>query len=138
MMPKFVAHRFEVRRELAGALSLRLIANQKEYRFDIAEHAVPQIREHLIRAFQLADPPRASADIPATAESPPGDTGVHNELRNFAVNAEPGRDWISLKFEMSNGGSIDMALPISIMELFFEAIGKGITVSKSEPTATRQ
>jgi hypothetical protein len=137
-MPKFIAHRFEVRRELSGSISLRLSANQKEYRFDIAEHAVPQIREHLIQAFQLVDSP-SSLTMPPAAESTPQDRGTQNTLRKFDVTANPGSELISLRFEMATAGSlIDMTLPIPLVEMMFEAIGKGLTIARSEPTGTRQ
>jgi hypothetical protein len=136
-LPKFIAHRFEIH-QLSGSISLRLTAaNQREYRFEIAEHAVPQIREHLIRAFQLVDPPQ-HLNTPSAIESTPQDKGAQNELRNFVANAEPGRELISLRFEMAAGGAIHMTFPTPVVEMMFEAIGKALTVAKSEPTETRQ
>jgi hypothetical protein len=134
---------------LAGVISLQFQTSHG-HTFDItlansdAEGMVAAIRGALETAPHGNNPPEslgknaAQRFSVAVAGSEPGGMAARNSLQNFAVNAEPGREWISLRFEMANAGLIDMALPISIIELLFEAIGKGLTLAKSELTGTRQ
>jgi hypothetical protein len=91
-----------------------------------AEAMIGTVRQALETANQ-SNPPESS------------DAAAQNVLQKLDVTANPGSELISLRFEMSTrGGVIDMTLPIPIVEMMFEAIGKALTVAKSEPTATRQ
>jgi hypothetical protein len=134
-VPKMIATTFRIRREATGQVFLDFTTDRKRnFTFEISESAFPVLRKHLIKALNLPRP----VDVDPTKSGPP-DMEAPNLLQKIGATAEPGAEWISLKFEMANGRSFDVPLALSDAEAVIETIRQALGIasngrSQSEPS----
>jgi hypothetical protein len=140
-MPKMRAKTFGVRRQKSGSVFLKFTAmNGRDYEFEIAEAAFPNLGRNIAGAFRIGPPvPLGFPQLAdAKGQSIPLDQPPTIPPRTFSAETAPGSNCITLSFRYENGIEMNVTFLIDQVEGIFEAIGKALTLAKSAEPTTKQ